>query len=76
MPRGEYQVSTDRQKAMIAVLTRLTSLILNSPLAHRNDYKTDPAQQVIKRFVEIKHAGVTNIDGGQSTPLAFDTSAI
>ena len=29
----------------------------------RNDYKTDPAQQVIKRFVEIKHGGVTNIDG-------------
>ena len=29
----------------------------------RNDYRTDPAQQVIKRFVEIKHGGVTNIDG-------------
>lgn len=29
----------------------------------RNDYKTDPAQQVIKRFVEIKRGGVTNIEG-------------
>ena len=29
----------------------------------RNDYKNDPAQQVIKRFVDIKHGGVTNIEG-------------
>lgn len=29
----------------------------------RNDYRIDPAQQVIQRFVEIKRGSVTNIDG-------------
>jgi hypothetical protein len=29
----------------------------------RNDYKADPAQQVIQRFVEIKNGNVRDIDG-------------
>jgi hypothetical protein len=34
----------------------------------RDDYRTDPAQQIIKRFVEIRRGSVTNIDGRPVNP--------
>lgn len=37
----------------------------------RDNYTTDPAQQVIKRFVEIKKGNVTNIDGRSINPTGL-----
>jgi hypothetical protein len=37
----------------------------------RNDYKTDPAQQVIKRFVEINQSKTTDIDGRPINPVGI-----
>lgn len=34
----------------------------------RDDYKSDPAQQVIQRFVEIKNGGVQDVDGRPVNP--------
>lgn len=37
----------------------------------RDDYKTDPAQQVIQRFVEIKNGNVQDIDGRRINPTGL-----
>ena len=42
----------------------------------RNDYRTDPAQQVIRRFVEIANGKVDNVDGRRINPTGCATSAI
>lgn len=34
----------------------------------RNDYNADPAQQIIKRFVEINNGRVDNVDGRRINP--------
>lgn len=37
----------------------------------RDDYKTDPAQQVIQRFVEIKRSKTNDIDGRPINPVGI-----